>query len=352
MITQCQESGTDDEFCQHIANNYNLVVDTFRMKWRGLESTQGQFVTEHPDNLIAWASSHNLAVRGHSLLWAKKKNNPTWTHSLFGLEFEEAVYKHIDETMIHFNKVGVRDWDVINEMVDQGVTNHTFYMDQSGNPNIRAEVHKYVRSSFPDNRLFVNDYGILVDSNGRFSMFQQLIRDLLAAGAPIDGIGLQSHLKGFDTHDWNVINTRVETLWEEFRIPMWVTEFDWNGDLDEPDVPWDYEEYARILDDFYTLMFSQEGIFGIVAWKQTTYDFVSKTPNVAGEAYLRLYNDQWRTTGLVTPTESSSVEIRGFKGDYTIQVRRGAEELAEVAVSLTEDMEVTCTYQAGGMVCA
>ena len=81
-------------------------------------------------------------------------------------------------------------------LLQKGVTNHTFYMDQSGNPNIRAEVHKYVRSSFPDNRLFVNDYGILMDSNGRFSMFQQLIRDLLAAGAPIDGIGLQSHLKG------------------------------------------------------------------------------------------------------------------------------------------------------------
>ena len=69
-------------------------------------------------------------------------------------------------------------------------------MDQSSNQNIRAEVHKYVKSSYPDNQLFVNDYGILMDSNGRFSMFQQLIRDLLAAGAPIDGIGLQSHLKG------------------------------------------------------------------------------------------------------------------------------------------------------------
>ena len=54
------------------------------MKWRGLENTQGQFTTEHPDNLIAWAASHNLAVRGHSLLWAKKENNPAWTHSLFG----------------------------------------------------------------------------------------------------------------------------------------------------------------------------------------------------------------------------------------------------------------------------
>ena len=34
MISQCQESGTDDEFCQHIANNYNLVVDTFRQDQR------------------------------------------------------------------------------------------------------------------------------------------------------------------------------------------------------------------------------------------------------------------------------------------------------------------------------
>ena len=47
-----------------------------------------------------------------------------------------------------------------------------------------------------------------------------------------------------------------EIFW--LRIPMWVTEFDWNGDLEDPDVPWDYEEYARILEDFYTLMFSQE----------------------------------------------------------------------------------------------
>ena len=122
---------------------------------------------------------------------------------------------------------------------------------------------------------------------------------------------IHSNLLTLECIAWDCIS---EIFW--FRIPMWVTEFDWNGDLDEPDVPWDYEEYARILDDFYTLMFSQEvtqllvfivkifikvssikGIFGIVAWKRTTFDFVSKTPNVAGEAYLRLYNDQWRTTG-------------------------------------------------------
>ena len=95
-----------------------------------------------------------------------------------------------------FHNEGVVHWDVINEMVDQGAVPHTFYTDQSGNPDIRAEIHRHVKQRYPGNVFFVNDYGILMDKNGRFSLFQQLIRDLLAAGAPIDGIGLQSHLKG------------------------------------------------------------------------------------------------------------------------------------------------------------
>lgn len=79
---------------------------------------------------------------------------------------------------------------------------------------------------------------------------------------------------------------------------------------------------------------------------------MAKAPNAAGEAYLRLYNEQWRSSGLVTPTESGSVEIRGFMGDYTIQVRRGPEVMAEVVISLAEDTEVTCAYQAGALSCA
>ena len=54
------------------------------MKWRGLESTQGQFTTEHPDRLISWAGARSLGVRGHSLLWAKGTNNPDWTRTLRG----------------------------------------------------------------------------------------------------------------------------------------------------------------------------------------------------------------------------------------------------------------------------
>ena len=90
--------------------------------------------------------------------------------------------------MDHFNALNVVDWDVINEMIDQGALNHTFYIDQSGNSNIRAEIHKYVKNKYPNNKFYINDYGIVMDSNNRFSLFQQLLRGLLDKGVKIDGI--------------------------------------------------------------------------------------------------------------------------------------------------------------------
>ena len=55
---------------------------------------------------------------------------------------------------------------------------------------------KLAKSLSPETLFFVNDYGIITDSHNRFSLYQQLIRDLLAAGAPIDAIGIQCHLNG------------------------------------------------------------------------------------------------------------------------------------------------------------
>ena len=99
--------------------------------------------------------------------------------------------------MEHFNALNVIHWDVINEMIDEGPDMHTFYIDQSGNPEIRAEIHKYVKNTYPNNKFYINDYGIVMDNNNRFSLFQHLLRDLLNEGVQIDGIGLQSHIKGF-----------------------------------------------------------------------------------------------------------------------------------------------------------
>ena len=139
---------------------------------------------------------NNLILPGHSLLWSKHTNNPDWTWNLFGEEFEDVIYKHVDDTMDHFNDLGVIHWDVINEMIDQGGTNHTYYTDQSGNPNIRADIHIHVKEKYPNNAFYINDYGILMNDQNRFTLFQDLLRGLFSSGVQVDGIGLQSHLSG------------------------------------------------------------------------------------------------------------------------------------------------------------
>ena len=141
-------------------------------------------------------------------------------------------------------------------MIDQGPVNHTFYLDHTGDPEIREKVYKYAKELSPDTLLFLNDYGIILNQSGRFSLYQQQIRDLLAAGAPIDAIGLQSHIRGELIVEVQTIKDHVDQLWEEFKLPIWVTEFDWNA-LDNVDMG-DHSFHASQLENFYRLMFSHE----------------------------------------------------------------------------------------------
>ena len=68
-------------------------------------------------------------------------------------------------------------------------------MDQTGDQEIRQKIFKHVKELSPNTLFFLNDYGIVMNYGGRFQIFQEQIRELLAGGAPIDAIGLQSHIK-------------------------------------------------------------------------------------------------------------------------------------------------------------
>ena len=223
------------------------------MKWRAMSPHFGDFNTEVPDKMIKWAHKNGKTVRGHSLLWAKAANNPDWVQELYGEDFTSAIYERVENTIRHFEEYDVRQWDVINEMVNQGSENHEFYIKNSGDPDIRAKIFNFAKDLSPDTKLFINDYGIILNKYGRFKMFQEQIRELLAAGAPIDALGLQSHISGSDFVDVNAIKYHVDLLWEEFKMPIFVTEFDWNGDEHAYDP--DHQVHAEQVEKFYRLMF-------------------------------------------------------------------------------------------------
>jgi len=138
----------NDAYCSFVGENFNWVVDTYRMKWKPMEPMEGQIDTEIPDKMLQWVASApypGIKVRGHALFWAKRSNNPQWVQELYGEDLVTAMVNRVNFTVNHYHQecqdpTGCRNvahWDVINEMVNQGAESHEFYMEHTGDPLIR-----------------------------------------------------------------------------------------------------------------------------------------------------------------------------------------------------------------------
>ena len=159
--------------------------------------------------------------------------------------------------------------------------------------------------------------------------------------------------------DWKVLKERIDLLWSEFGLPIWVSEFDWNGDL-SVDFG-DHAIHAEILENFHRLMFSHEASFlfileiktisqFILSWRTNTLN-EDNTPNKAGEAYVKLYQEEWRSSLTLTPI-NNRVEFRGFCGDYNVKIIKGDQQLTEIQFRLEDDISVDCIADLlGGVFC-
>jgi len=345
-IAECVDTAQDTAFCEYIKNNYNWLVDNFRMKWKPMEPSPGEFESEIPDKLISWAENNNMQVRGHALLWAKQQNQPFWAQDMQGQPLVEAMYNRVEEALTHFEgKVG--QWDVINEMLQ-----HDFYIRQTGDPEIRNKIFALAKETSPNVTLFLNDYNVLVNKQSRFEDLQQQIRQFLADGAPVEAIGLQSH---FSQSRINVdlMKKHLDLLWEEFKLPIWITEWTWssNGGIEDPD----FSVIAEQLENFYRMAFSHEAIQGIMMW---LIDFdggelvdANIIPNKGGEAYLKLYHEEWRSSGMLSPLTTSSSLLnfgnnRVFRGKYQLNLFKAGQLLGSMETTLEEDTDL-CLNLAG-----
>ena len=96
---------------------------------------------------------------------------------------------HITRTAAHFRSQLIQ-WDVVNEPFSE----HDL-IDLLGR-DAMVEWFNLAREADPGVKLFLNDYGIFDSGNGKnqhADHFYDTLRFLRDAGAPLDGIGIQSH---------------------------------------------------------------------------------------------------------------------------------------------------------------
>ena len=207
-VALCTYKGLDSDRTE-AARQFNMMVCENEMKMDALQSSKGSFSFGGADNLVSLAQQNNMAIRGHCLVWHSqvpgwlssdgKKNDKNWTRD----EALEIMKNHITKVMQHY-KGKVREWDVVNECLDDDQTtvrsNPNSYDLRQQSVWQRAIGDDYIDSAFvyahqadPDAILYLNDYGVELQGKAKSLAFYNLAISLKEKGIPIHGVGLQCH---------------------------------------------------------------------------------------------------------------------------------------------------------------
>ena len=89
-----------------------------------------------------------------------------------------------------------------------------------------------------------------------------------------------------------------------------------------------------------------QAIEGILMWRLNILDELTNEPNKAGEEYMRLVNEEWRSSQLVAPTypgeDMATFAFRGFKGQYRLALLVGGVEGGQGEGLVEEDTNIHC----------
>jgi endo-1,4-beta-xylanase len=201
--------GTADKesYVTHAAlleTHFNSITTENEMKWDTVENSEGRFTFDPADKIVEFAEQHDIAVRGHTLIWHRQTPSWVFTDGHANPASEEQLLgrlkTHITEVVGHF-KGRVYAWDVVNEAI---MEDGSYRTGDETNPDSQSKWYgilgeSYIKEAFqtaaaadPDAKLFYNDYYDWVEAK-REGIYNMLA-GLLADGVPIHGVGLQCHL--------------------------------------------------------------------------------------------------------------------------------------------------------------
>ncbi|MDR0301614.1 MAG: endo-1,4-beta-xylanase [Treponema sp.] len=200
-----------------LLRHYEVLVAENEMKPDALlpDAEGGSHKWTNADMLVNYAQENDTKVRGHVLVWHNQ--TPAWFFAgsgKDGLATKEQLYSRMENHIkAVFEKYSsqIGWWDVCNEVVGDDGHPRTASSSKYGAIMVNSGLtgmnrYEYVLMAFrwarqyadanggQDVKLYLNDYNI--EYNGaKQSEFIKLVNWLIENNAPIDGIGLQCHIK-------------------------------------------------------------------------------------------------------------------------------------------------------------
>ena len=201
----------DPAYAKMIADNFNYLTPENAMKWDATNRNGPTADYTDGDKIMAFAKEHGMQVKGHTLVWHAQL--PAWVDGLSPDQFNSALMDHIKDEVGHY-KGQMYSWDVINEPLDDNTGQVRGDLAQRLGPHASDFIHNSfvaARQADPNAKLFYNDYGLEWD-NTKWNATYELLKNEVARGTPIDGVGLQMHLSAKSPPDIATIVDHVKKL--------------------------------------------------------------------------------------------------------------------------------------------
>ena len=136
---------------------------------------------------------------------------------------------HAQEVVTRY-KGQIAEWDVVNEHHSEHVISAILHPEDPQRDPMLVELFETAKAADPSARMFINDFGILQGDKERHkASYEALIAFLLEQGAPVEGIGMQSHYFNADLRLTPEAMLATLDRFGRFGIPVQITEFDMYG---------------------------------------------------------------------------------------------------------------------------
>ena len=235
----------DARYSGLVASTFSSVTPENVMKWQLVEPERGVYNYGPADQLVDFARANGQSVRGHTLVWHNQV--PRWVTSgdFSGAELADVLHAHIAEEVNHFAGE-LYAWEVVNEPFNDNGTWRNSIWYRSMGPDYVAQALQWAHAADPTTKLYLNDYNIEA-INPKSDALYALAHDLLAHGVPLDGIGVQAHLRIQSTFPASL--TANLQRFADLGLDVAITEADVRMMM-----PPDDDKLARQADYFQSLM--------------------------------------------------------------------------------------------------
>ncbi|PAW77904.1 MAG: hypothetical protein B9S32_09910 [Verrucomicrobia bacterium Tous-C9LFEB] len=324
----------NQRYRQFVLDHFNQITPENDLKWDYWEANVSR--REETVEALKDLKKSGIRIHGHNLIWPGFGVMPRDIKSLLAdrTALDKRIADHFTEILGQTHDL-VEEWDAVNEPYAVRPI-----LERYGD-GLVGDWFALAHRIDPAPVLYLNDYANFQnngDDTAHKLDFEKRLKDLLAAKAPVQGIGMQGHLGGMVCSPEAVL--KELDRFAKIGLPIQITEFDIDAT--------DEKLKADFTRDFMTACFSHPAVIGFSSWgfwegrhylpaaAMVRQDW-SFTP--WGKAWFDLVEKTWWTKASGTSDAAGKYQVNGFLGDYTITVKFGGKE-AVVSTALQKGSPV------------